>query len=202
MADPTPLEDLYSVIEEMHEKWDTDMKPGKLIIALKGMIPDYDPRVTRIRVALADTETLRDEVQRLRDGINDIYVTVPPGDLKICLGRLGSNPPRSRQPTVNVQEWLDAHASSIHTEEARPVDEPERQFRVGQPVEVRADYKYQEWVGTPLWISAVRAQPHSEFSPNAGEITYGVTDRWPPQNPGDITTDFKRSDLEPRKTDD
>jgi hypothetical protein len=52
MAQPTPLEDLEQVCEELFDRWDADMKPGKLLMALSGRLRGYDPRVTRIRAAL------------------------------------------------------------------------------------------------------------------------------------------------------
>jgi hypothetical protein len=52
-ATPSPLEDLESVCAELFEKWDKGMKSGKLLTALEGRLHNYDPRVTRIRAALA-----------------------------------------------------------------------------------------------------------------------------------------------------
>lgn len=120
------LRDLWEVAEDMHGAWDTGMKAGKLIVALKGDIPNYDPRVTRIREAL--------------------------------------------------------------------------KFAVGQPVQVVADYKYQEWVGTPLWIAGVEAV-YGAAQEKYGDCTFTVSDFWPPRHNGDFTTGFLAGDLEPRKTD-
>jgi hypothetical protein len=51
---PAPLADLELVAGEIFERWDTDMRSGKLLTALSGlMAPGYDPRVDRIRQALA-----------------------------------------------------------------------------------------------------------------------------------------------------
>ena len=47
------LEDLRSVCADIYERWDADMRSGKLLAALAGNIPDYDPRVTRILKALS-----------------------------------------------------------------------------------------------------------------------------------------------------
>lgn len=47
------IRDLESVAAELFAKWDKGMKAGKLLTALEGRIHTYDPRVTRIRNALA-----------------------------------------------------------------------------------------------------------------------------------------------------
>lgn len=49
------LKDLQSVAAEIFDRWDKDMKPGKLLTALEGRIENYDPRVTRILAALAQS---------------------------------------------------------------------------------------------------------------------------------------------------
>lgn len=49
-----PIDDLTIICEEIFERWDIDMRPGKLLSALSGRISDYDPRVTRIRKALQE----------------------------------------------------------------------------------------------------------------------------------------------------
>jgi hypothetical protein len=43
------------ICEEIFQRWDADMKPGKLLLALTGNLPSYDPRVTRIRDILEQT---------------------------------------------------------------------------------------------------------------------------------------------------
>jgi hypothetical protein len=48
----TPLEDLDIICEEIFQRWDADMRSGKLLLALSGKLSDYDPRVTRIREIL------------------------------------------------------------------------------------------------------------------------------------------------------
>lgn len=50
---PSLLDDLYSVCSDIFDRWDTDQRSGKLLRALQGDVRDYDPRVTRIRAALA-----------------------------------------------------------------------------------------------------------------------------------------------------
>lgn len=47
-----PIDDLAIICEEIFERWDAGMRPGKLLRALGGGLPDYDPRVERIRAAL------------------------------------------------------------------------------------------------------------------------------------------------------
>lgn len=55
MADvqTSALEELEQICEELFDRWDADMKPGKLLMALSGRLPNYDSRVTRIRELLA-----------------------------------------------------------------------------------------------------------------------------------------------------
>lgn len=48
----TALEEFEQICEELFDRWDADMKPGKLLSALSGRLPNYDSRVTRIRDAL------------------------------------------------------------------------------------------------------------------------------------------------------
>lgn len=47
-----PIDDLAIICEEIFERWDAGMQPGKLLRALGGDLPNYDPRVERIRSAL------------------------------------------------------------------------------------------------------------------------------------------------------
>lgn len=47
------LADLEAVCSVIFDRWDKDMRAGKLLLALSGELPRYDPRVTRIREALA-----------------------------------------------------------------------------------------------------------------------------------------------------
>jgi hypothetical protein len=49
----TLIEDLDAICSTIFERWDQDMRSGKLLQALSGELPRYDPRVTRIREALA-----------------------------------------------------------------------------------------------------------------------------------------------------
>jgi hypothetical protein len=54
MVPKSALADLELVAGEIFERWDKDMRSGKLLTALSGlMAPGYDPRVDRIRQALA-----------------------------------------------------------------------------------------------------------------------------------------------------
>ncbi len=47
------IADLDSVAADIFGRWNSDMRSGKLLTALEGRIERYDPRVTRIRDALA-----------------------------------------------------------------------------------------------------------------------------------------------------
>lgn len=49
----TPLDDLVSIGNDIFARWDADQRPGKLLLALLGEVKDYDPRVDRLRDALA-----------------------------------------------------------------------------------------------------------------------------------------------------
>jgi hypothetical protein len=106
MAESTLLEDFRSICHDIHERWDADMRSGKLLMAMLGAIKNYDPRVTRVRAALVEIDDLRAEVKRLRDGILDVYVDMPHTELKARLARVGSKAPQSKQPMVDVEEWL------------------------------------------------------------------------------------------------
>lgn len=56
MTDPksplTPLQMLDQICDEIFERWDKDMRSGKLLTALAGRVKNYDPRVTAIRALL------------------------------------------------------------------------------------------------------------------------------------------------------
>ena len=49
---PSILDKLEAVCEEIFQRWDKDMRSGKLLTALGGGLPDYRPDVTEIRRAL------------------------------------------------------------------------------------------------------------------------------------------------------
>jgi hypothetical protein len=59
----TPLGDLESVCADLFDRWDRDMRAGKLLTALQGQVPGYDPRVDRIRRALADASKCADDTR-------------------------------------------------------------------------------------------------------------------------------------------
>lgn len=61
----TPLADLHSVCADIHDRWDSDQRSGKLLVALQGGLGNYDPRVTRIRQALDSFHELRESLERL-----------------------------------------------------------------------------------------------------------------------------------------
>lgn len=53
MSEKTPLEMLESICAEIFERWDKDMRSGKLLLALSGELENYRPDVTAVRAALA-----------------------------------------------------------------------------------------------------------------------------------------------------
>jgi hypothetical protein len=55
-ADKTPLQKLEAICEEIQERWDKDMRSGKLLLALAGHIPRYRQDVTDVRDALASSQ--------------------------------------------------------------------------------------------------------------------------------------------------
>lgn len=52
MSEPTPLEMLEAICAEIYERWDKDMRSGKLLQALSGTLPNYRSDVTAVRAAL------------------------------------------------------------------------------------------------------------------------------------------------------
>jgi hypothetical protein len=57
----TPLGDLELIAGDIFDRWDKDMRSGKLLTALSGHLsPGYDPRVDRLRAALAAVPALYD----------------------------------------------------------------------------------------------------------------------------------------------
>jgi hypothetical protein len=50
------LAELELIAEEIFQRWDADMRPGKLLSALAGHVKNYDPRVDRIRDILRNAE--------------------------------------------------------------------------------------------------------------------------------------------------
>ncbi len=61
----TPLRHLEMVCDDIFDRWDVDMRSGKLLAALNGRIAQYDPRVTSIRAALAAYPSLLSALQRI-----------------------------------------------------------------------------------------------------------------------------------------
>lgn len=49
---PTPLEQLDTICAEIYERWDKDMRSGKLLQALAGKLPGYRSDVDAVRQAL------------------------------------------------------------------------------------------------------------------------------------------------------
>lgn len=49
---PTPLQQLETICEEIFERWDKDMRSGKLLQALAGKLPGYRADVDAVRNAL------------------------------------------------------------------------------------------------------------------------------------------------------
>lgn len=52
---------LDSICDEIFERWDKDMRPGKLLSALGGRLPGYRGDVEKIRAALSTIATLTAE---------------------------------------------------------------------------------------------------------------------------------------------
>lgn len=46
-----PLGQLDAIAEEAFERWDKDMRSGKLLLALSGALPDYRADITSVRLA-------------------------------------------------------------------------------------------------------------------------------------------------------
>jgi hypothetical protein len=68
---PAPLADLELVAGEIFERWDKDMRSGKLLAALSGlMAPGYDPRVDRIRQSLAAAPYLLEALIRCEEMVS------------------------------------------------------------------------------------------------------------------------------------
>tara|TARA_R110002074_G_scaffold262994_1_gene435076 strand:+ start:1111 stop:1521 length:411 start_codon:yes stop_codon:yes gene_type:complete len=79
----TALDDLTAIANEMHDRWDADMRAGKLLIALMGELPKYDQRVTRIREILGSFESLTAERDALREALTDA-VAISDAAVKAC----------------------------------------------------------------------------------------------------------------------
>ena len=52
MTEKTPLELLEAICAEIYDRWDKDMRSGKLLAALSGDLPNYRADVTAVRAAL------------------------------------------------------------------------------------------------------------------------------------------------------
>src|SRR4051812_10055661 len=57
----TPTQKLEGICAEIYSRWDADQRPGKLLSALAGGIPEYRQDVTDVRAALAENERLTAE---------------------------------------------------------------------------------------------------------------------------------------------
>lgn len=75
VGEPTLLDKLTVIADEIFERWNKDQRSGKLLIALSGALPRYRADVTEIRAALAThaelvfaLAELRDDVTKLRWG--------------------------------------------------------------------------------------------------------------------------------------
>lgn len=53
----TPLEQLEAICAEIFERWDQDMRSGKLLLALSGKLPGYRADVDAVRARLASAES-------------------------------------------------------------------------------------------------------------------------------------------------
>lgn len=56
MTETTPLQKLETICDEIFERWDKDMRSGKLLLALAGRLPGYRPDVDAVRAALTAGE--------------------------------------------------------------------------------------------------------------------------------------------------
>jgi hypothetical protein len=52
----TNLEKLEAICAEIYERWDKDMRSGKLLQALSGSLPGYRKDVDEVRAALASQD--------------------------------------------------------------------------------------------------------------------------------------------------
>ena len=67
MSKKTPLELLENICAEIYERWDKDMRSGKLLSALSGNLPRYRSDVTAVRAALSGFKSQGEDIQRAWD---------------------------------------------------------------------------------------------------------------------------------------
>jgi len=75
----TPLQDLKAICAEIYDRWDKDMRSGKLLQALAGTLPKYRADVDRVRAALEKTgsiEILERQLQSLLAEERSLHVTI------------------------------------------------------------------------------------------------------------------------------
>jgi len=53
LGEQSPLKLLEAICSEIYERWDKDMRSGKLLQALAGELPNYRADVTAVRAALS-----------------------------------------------------------------------------------------------------------------------------------------------------
>lgn len=70
----TVLADMNAIATDIFDRWDEDMRSGKLLAALAGRIENYDPRVTRIRAVLAAAPDL---ITALKQAVDCLAVGDP-----------------------------------------------------------------------------------------------------------------------------
>lgn len=94
VTETSPLGNLELVCGAIFDQWDRDMRSGKLLSALSGLVENYDPRVTSVRKPLAsqpDLLTATIEQGKLIEAAQAILTEylVPDGiDAAECIGRL------------------------------------------------------------------------------------------------------------------
>jgi hypothetical protein len=111
---PAPLAALELVTGDLFERWDKDMRAGKLLTALSGLMsPGYDPRVDLIRKALSDA--------------------APAHDMREALKRIvEATPSNTNSATVEAfQSWVRAVVKTALAD----TPAPETQHRFGAPPE-------------------------------------------------------------------
>jgi hypothetical protein len=97
------------------------------------------------------------------------------------------------EKTISADRWgqkqeLLITVASLQADIARK--DAAQAFWVSQPVQVASTYRFaDDWRDTPLWIAGL------SVAVRTGHVTYSVSEHWPPEHNGDITTDFEAEHL-------
>lgn len=67
----TLLQRLDAIANQIHQRWDTDQRSGKLLVALRGKVENYNPDITAIRHALAVHDELVRALEVARDELSN-----------------------------------------------------------------------------------------------------------------------------------